>query len=717
MCASGLLLYLVLYFNSLPSIGLIFPRCFFILSLFFLSSLELLLLFTSLIYFCTFRHTLRYKIEPLYCEFWLLVFYFYLFFLLPKIWDLAAGKILAEFNEHSAPVTDLTFHPNELLLTSSSMDGTVKFWDLETFSLVSATTNEAGPMHKIIYNTEGTILYSAARDLLKAYQWEPSRTLDTFVLNWGRVRDLAIDCNSHLLSASCNLMTMALFFIDLSGGKKTFANLTSDALNSLSNSFSTNLTLTSSISNTNLHSISSIKNTCSNLLSSPSLNNLASINDTSPLTISNNGNNGSSFFQSYPLPMPTRLPPIANATKVHNTNTNGSNSTNSNNNNLKLSNKVSKNNYTNQQNGNGSQLVSHQILHQSHLHPSTLVPNGNSTLGVNLKAPSTSSSTNSSSSNCEVSSASVRQTKSSLVFLEPHATCKGISSSNGHSSSQMNNKTNCTPAIVSSSPMVAVTSIQQQLKKDQIDSSIPLSLELFPATGKDLHLRDESNLKGNSQHQSASGHTYWSRLPPHIPSLAVPPDNSSVTKCETNKPSNTSTSNTVVAIALDSSNNGTTANNSVNTLGKVPSACTATTTVSQGKAAAIVFPEPQRQSVKCKSIGRNNSREDDLVDELIPETRDCPAGLDIDEFLPKHLQDTVRLGLHPAPEISETEAMTSIMRGHKSLVTALSHRKKNIQIILALWTSKDSIKALEQAVQLDDQSVIVDILNVINLKP
>lgn len=647
-----------------------------------------------------------------------------------KIWDLAAGKILAEFNEHTAPVTDLTFHPNELLLTSSSMDGTVKFWDLETFNLVSATTNEAGPMHKIIYNTEGTILYSAARDLLKAYQWEPSRTLDTFVLNWGRVKDLAIDSNSQLLAASCNLMTMALFLIDLSGGKKSFANITSDALNCLSNAFSTNLTLTSSISNTNLHSISSLKNTCSTLLSSPSLNNLTSINGSSPLTSTNNG---SSYFQSYPLPMPTRLPPITNATKVHNNSTNGNNT--SNNNNLKSVDKVNKNNFTNKQqnNGNNEQLVSHQILHQSYLNSNTLVPNNGTSIGMNIKSPSTSSSTTSSSSNCDPSV--IRQTKSSLVFLEPpHATNKGISPSNGHSSSHINNINNNSNTAnkvnlgVTNSPMAAVTSIQQQLQKEQIES-IPLSLELFPTTGKDLHLRDESNnLKSSQQqHIAASGHTYWSRLPPHIPSIAVAPESSSVTKCETNKPHGTSAvcNKVVAAIASNGSNNSTTNNG---TGGKVPPVTTttsvaaaantttgATTTVSQGKAAAIVFPEPQRHSVK--GVARQNSRDDDLLCELIPETRDCPAGLDIDEFLPKHLQDTVRLGLHPAPEISETEAMTSIMRGHKSLVTALSHRKKNIQIILALWTSKDSIKALEQAVQLDDQSVIVDILNVINLKP
>lgn len=61
--------------------------------------------------------------------------------------------------------------------------------------------------------------------------------------------------------------------------------------------------------------------------------------------------------------------------------------------------------------------------------------------------------------------------------------------------------------------------------------------------------------------------------------------------------------------------------------------------------------------------------------------------------------------------------MSSIMKGHKSLVTTLSHRKKNVQIVLALWYQKDAVKGLEQAIHFDDQSIIVDILNVINLKP
>ena len=123
--------------------------------------------------------------------------------------------------------------------------------------------------------------------------------------------------------------------------------------------------------------------------------------------------------------------------------------------------------------------------------------------------------------------------------------------------------------------------------------------------------------------------------------------------------------------------------------------------------AAVVFPEQHFKSPPTP----------DSPVELIPETRDHPAGLDIDEFLPKHLQDTVRLGYVPQPEMSESEAMQAIIRGHKSLVTALSHRRKNIQIVLATWSTKDARLGLEQAIHMDDQSVIVDILNVITLKP
>jgi len=127
-------------------------------------------------------------------------------------------------------------------------------------------------------------------------------------------------------------------------------------------------------------------------------------------------------------------------------------------------------------------------------------------------------------------------------------------------------------------------------------------------------------------------------------------------------------------------------------------------------AAATVFSE-------LKSPKEKSSSNSESPIEVIPEARDHPTGLDLDDFLPKHLQDTIRLGYHPQPEMSESEAMQSILRGHKTVVTALSHRRKNLQIVLAMWNTKDPRSALEHSINIEDQSVIVDILNIITLKP
>ena len=68
-------------------------------------------------------------------------------------------------------------------------------------------------------------------------------------------------------------------------------------------------------------------------------------------------------------------------------------------------------------------------------------------------------------------------------------------------------------------------------------------------------------------------------------------------------------------------------------------------------------------------------------------------------------------------DLSEAEITSSILKGHESMMAALTNRGRQIEIIQKMWQNKDAKTAVEQAVLLNDQSVLVDLLSVISLRP
>ncbi len=133
------------------------------------------------------------------------------------LYDIVASKVLAELKQggHSAAVTDLVFHPNEFLLASGSLDGTVKFWDLESFAQVSSSSSSSasggylGPVRKVAFHPEGRALLAAGRDALKVYGWEPTVLYDSVDVHWGggngggRLADMAV-LEGQLVAGSCS---------------------------------------------------------------------------------------------------------------------------------------------------------------------------------------------------------------------------------------------------------------------------------------------------------------------------------------------------------------------------------------------------------------------------------------------------------------------------------------------------------------------------------
>uniref|UniRef100_A0AAX7UPY1 Katanin p80 WD40 repeat-containing subunit B1 n=1 Tax=Astatotilapia calliptera TaxID=8154 RepID=A0AAX7UPY1_ASTCA len=85
--------------------------------------------------------------------------------------------------------------------------------------------------------------------------------------------------------------------------------------------------------------------------------------------------------------------------------------------------------------------------------------------------------------------------------------------------------------------------------------------------------------------------------------------------------------------------------------------------------------------------------------------RNEPIGLNVADFLPVS-----------AP-LSDEEALTQMKKGHETMCVMLSSRLKNLQTVRGVWT-RDGIKiALDTAVSMNDPSIVVDILNIINPQP
>ena len=84
-----------------------------------------------------------------------------------QLWDLCAGRMLADFKDHKGPVTSIEFHPREYLLASGSTDRTAKVWDLESFQLLTELGPESNPVRRVLFHPEGSALFSGSQDTLK----------------------------------------------------------------------------------------------------------------------------------------------------------------------------------------------------------------------------------------------------------------------------------------------------------------------------------------------------------------------------------------------------------------------------------------------------------------------------------------------------------------------------------------------------------------------
>lgn len=95
---------------------------------------------------------------------------------------------------------------------------------------------------------------------------------------------------------------------------------------------------------------------------------------------------------------------------------------------------------------------------------------------------------------------------------------------------------------------------------------------------------------------------------------------------------------------------------------------------------------------------------------VILSTRNEPIGLNVGDFLP-HARNN-RPGV-----LGDDEALSQIRKGHDTMCVMLTSRHRNLDTVRAVWGSGDVKTSLDSAVSMSDLSIVVDILNIVNLKP
>ncbi|XP_067088398.1 katanin p80 WD40 repeat-containing subunit B1-like isoform X2 [Osmerus mordax] len=67
--------------------------------------------------------------------------------------------------------------------------------------------------------------------------------------------------------------------------------------------------------------------------------------------------------------------------------------------------------------------------------------------------------------------------------------------------------------------------------------------------------------------------------------------------------------------------------------------------------------------------------------------------------------------------LGDDEALSQIRKGHDTMCVMLTSRRKNLDTVRAVWGSGDVKTSLDSAMSMNDLSIVVDILNIVNLKP
>ncbi|CAB1448805.1 unnamed protein product [Pleuronectes platessa] len=95
---------------------------------------------------------------------------------------------------------------------------------------------------------------------------------------------------------------------------------------------------------------------------------------------------------------------------------------------------------------------------------------------------------------------------------------------------------------------------------------------------------------------------------------------------------------------------------------------------------------------------------------VILSSRNEPIGLNMDDYLLTSPNN--RPGA-----LSDDEVLSQMRKGHDTMCVMLSRRNMNLETVLGVWNRQGVKSAMDAAVSMNDLSIVVDLLNILNLQP